>query len=90
MKIYDSELNKNSQYKTLMISDETTTSELIELYLSICGYNDNSDDYSLHEIDSKSNQTNRILQTDKSLKSQQSFTLLGLRFKRMLNMSKIW
>lgn len=85
VKIYDSDINKNSQYKTLMISNETTTSELIELYLNTCGYKDQSNDYSLYEVNRKSNtiyRNNKIPHFDKPVQFQENVNIFEFQIKK--------
>lgn len=50
VRIYDSALMSNSQYKSLLISDRTTADELLALLLTCYNSSEKVEQFSLYEV----------------------------------------
>lgn len=71
VKVYDSALNSNSQYKSLLISARTTSDELIGLLLTCCGSSERIEQFSLYEVCPTREQQRKLHPDDRPLMVQQ-------------------
>ncbi|XP_044740409.1 uncharacterized protein LOC123301630 isoform X2 [Chrysoperla carnea] len=75
VKVYDSALMSNSQYKSLLISARTTSDELIALLLSCYGSSEPIEQFSLYEVSNDREQQRKLHPDDRPLLVQQSWQL---------------
>lgn len=73
VKIYDSVLNTNSQYKSLLISARTTVDELISLLLNCYNSKERVEQFSLYEVNTDKEQQRKLHPDDKPLQVQQTW-----------------
>ncbi|CAH0556520.1 unnamed protein product [Brassicogethes aeneus] len=70
IKVFDSVLNSNSQYKSLLISAKTTVDELICLLLNCYNSKERYDHFSLYEVNIKKMQQRKLHHDDRPLQVQ--------------------
>lgn len=73
MKVYDSALNSNSQYKSLLISARTTVDELIALLLNCYNSKERLEQFSLYEVNPDKEQQRKLHPDDSPLQVQQTW-----------------
>ncbi|CAH1991952.1 unnamed protein product, partial [Acanthoscelides obtectus] len=73
VKIHDSVLNSNSQYKSLLISARTTVDEVIALLLNCYGSKERVEQFSLYEVNADKEQQRKLHPDDRPLHVQQSW-----------------
>ncbi|GLV42318.1 rau [Carabus blaptoides fortunei] len=73
VKVYDSALNSNSQYKSLLISARTSSDELIALLLTCCGSTERVEQFSLYEVCPAREQQRKLHPDDRPLLVQQTW-----------------
>lgn len=71
VKVYDSALNSNSQYKSLLISARTTVDELIALLLNCYSSKERVEQFSLYEVNPDKEQQRKLHPDDSPLQVQQ-------------------
>lgn len=71
VKIYDSVLNSNSQYKSLLISARTTVDEVISLLLNCYNSKERVEQFSLYEVNTDKEQQRKLHPDDRPLHVQQ-------------------
>lgn len=71
VKVYDSALNSNSQYKSLLISARTTVDELISLLLNCYNSKERVEQFSLYEVNPDKEQQRKLHPDDSPLQVQQ-------------------
>ncbi|VEN63213.1 unnamed protein product, partial [Callosobruchus maculatus] len=73
VKIHDSVLNSNSQYKSLLISARTTVDEVIALLLNCYSSKERVEQFSLYEVNADKEQQRKLHPDDRPLHVQQSW-----------------
>ncbi|XP_019877732.2 uncharacterized protein LOC109605586 [Aethina tumida] len=73
VKVYDSVLNSNSQYKSLLISARTTVDELISLLLNCYNSKERVEQFSLYEVNNDKEQQRKLHPDDRPLQVQQTW-----------------
>lgn len=73
VKVYDSALNCNSQYKSLLISAKTTVDELIALLLTCSNNKERVEQFSLYEVCPSKEQQRKLHPDDRPLHVQQTW-----------------
>lgn len=73
VKIYDSALNSNSQYKSLLISAKTTVDEVIALLLNCYSSKEQAEQFSLYEVNNDKEQQRKLHPDDRPLLVQQTW-----------------
>ncbi|KAL1494830.1 hypothetical protein ABEB36_010358 [Hypothenemus hampei] len=73
IKVHDSVLNSNSQYKSLLISARTTVDELINLLLSCYNSKERVEQFSLYEVNPEKEQQRKLHPDDRPLLVQQTW-----------------
>ncbi|XP_030761134.1 uncharacterized protein LOC115886185 [Sitophilus oryzae] len=73
IKVHDSVLNSNSQYKSLLISARTTVDELIALLLNCYNSKEPVEQFSLYEVNPEREQQRKLHPDDRPLQVQQSW-----------------
>lgn len=73
VKVYDSALNCNSQYKSLLISAKTTVDELIALLLTCSNNKERVEQFSLYEVCPSKEQQRKLHPDDRPLQVQQTW-----------------
>ncbi|XP_018329230.1 uncharacterized protein LOC108739708 [Agrilus planipennis] len=71
VKVYDSVLNTNSQYKSLLISAQTTVDEVISLLLTCYNSKERVEQFSLYEVCPEKEQQRKLHPDDRPLQVQQ-------------------
>lgn len=71
VKVYDSVLNSNSQYKSLLISARTSVDELIALLLNCYNSKERVEQFSLYEVNTDKEQQRKLHPDDRPLNVQQ-------------------
>lgn len=71
VKVYDSALNSNSQYKSLLISAKTTVDELLALLLNCYNSKERVEQFSLYEVNPDKEQQRKLHPDDSPLQVQQ-------------------
>lgn len=71
--MYDSVLNSNSQYKSLLISARTTVDELISLLLNCYNSKERVEQFSLYEVNNDKEQQRKLHPDDRPLQVQQTW-----------------
>ncbi|XP_045470095.1 uncharacterized protein LOC123677555 [Harmonia axyridis] len=71
VKIYDSVLNSNSQYKCLLVSAKTSSDELIALLLNCYNSKERVEQFSLYEVNTDKEQQRKLHPDDRPLLVQQ-------------------
>lgn len=77
VKVHDSALNSNSQYKSLLISARTTVDELIALLLNCCNSKERVEQFSLYEVNPEKEQQRKLHPDDSPLQVQQTWPPAG-------------
>lgn len=70
VKVYDSALNANSQYKSLLISARTTVDDLLTLLLTCSNSNERVEQFSLYEVCTDREQQRKLHPDDRPLHVQ--------------------
>lgn len=70
VKVYDSALNSNSQYKSLLISARTTVDELINLLLLCSNSKERVEQFSIYEVCTDKEQQRKLHPDDRPLQVQ--------------------
>lgn len=73
VKVHDSVLNSNSQYKSLLISARTTVDELIALLLNCYNSKERVEQFSLYEVNTDKEQQRKLHPDDRPLQVQQTW-----------------
>lgn len=73
VKIYDSALNNNSQYKSLLISARTTADEVISLLLNCSNSKERVEQFSIYEVNTDREQQRKLHPDDRPLLVQQTW-----------------
>ncbi|KAJ3654416.1 hypothetical protein Zmor_013606 [Zophobas morio] len=73
VKVHDSVLNSNSQYKSLLISARTTVDELISLLLNCYNSKERVEQFSLYEVNTDKEQQRKLHPDDRPLQVQQTW-----------------
>ncbi|KAB0797223.1 hypothetical protein PPYR_08217 [Photinus pyralis] len=73
VKVYDSALNNNSQYKCLLISSQTTSDEVISLLLTCCNSKERVEQFSIYEVCTDKEQQRKLHPDDRPLQVQHSW-----------------
>ncbi|XP_050309822.1 uncharacterized protein LOC126745843 isoform X1 [Anthonomus grandis grandis] len=73
VKVHDSVLNSNSQYKSLLISARTTVDELIALLLNCYNSKERVEQFSLYEVNPEREQQRKLHPDDRPLQVQQTW-----------------
>lgn len=73
VKIYDSALNSNSQYKSLLISSQTTADEVISLLLNCCNSKERVEQFSIYEVCTDKEQQRKLHPDDRPLQVQHTW-----------------
>ncbi|KAJ8969700.1 hypothetical protein NQ314_001631 [Rhamnusium bicolor] len=73
VKVHDSVLNSNSQYKSLLISARTTVDELIALLLNCYSSKERVEQFSLYEVNTDKEQQRKLHPDDRPLQVQQTW-----------------
>lgn len=73
VKVYDSALNSNSQYKSLLISAQTTADEVISLLLTCCNSKERVEQFSIYEVCTDKEQQRKLHPDDRPLQVQQTW-----------------
>ncbi|XP_072390053.1 uncharacterized protein rau [Diabrotica undecimpunctata] len=73
VKIYDSALNNNSQYKSLLISARTTSDEVISLLLTCSNSKERVEQFSIYEVNTDREQQRKLHPDDRPLQVQQTW-----------------
>nr|XP_023029442.1 uncharacterized protein LOC111517499 [Leptinotarsa decemlineata] len=73
VKIHDSVLNSNSQYKSLLISARTTVDEVIALLLNCYNSKERVEQFSLYEVNTDKEQQRKLHPDDRPLHVQQTW-----------------
>lgn len=71
--MYDSALNTNSQYKSLLISAKTTVDEVISLLLTCSNSKERPEQFSLYEVCKDKEQQRKLHPDDRPLLVQQTW-----------------
>lgn len=71
VKIYDSVLNSNSQYKSLLVSAKTSSDELIAILLNCYNSKERVEQFSIYEVNSEKEQQRKLHPDDRPLQVQQ-------------------
>lgn len=70
VKVYDSALNSNSQYKSLLISAKTSVDDLIHLLLNCSSSKERVEQFSLYEVNNEKEQQRKLHPDDRPLQVQ--------------------
>lgn len=73
VKVHDSALNSNSQYKSLLISAKTTVDEVISLLLNCYNSKEQAEQFSLYEVNNDKEQQRKLHPDDRPLLVQQTW-----------------
>lgn len=73
VKVHDSALNSNSQYKSLLISAKTTVDEVISLLLNCYNSKEQTEQFSLYEVNNDKEQQRKLHPDDRPLLVQQTW-----------------
>ncbi|XP_019764243.1 uncharacterized protein LOC109540336 [Dendroctonus ponderosae] len=73
VKVHDSVLNSNSQYKSLLISARTTVDELISLLLNCYNSKERVEQFSIYEVNPEREQQRKLHPDDRPLQVQQTW-----------------
>lgn len=73
VKVHDSVLNSNSQYKSLLISARTTVDELIALLLNCYNSKERVEQFSIYEVNPEREQQRKLHADDRPLHVQQTW-----------------
>ncbi|XP_056635191.1 uncharacterized protein LOC130444165 [Diorhabda sublineata] len=73
VKIHDSALNNNSQYKSLLISARTTADEVISLLLNCSNSKERVEQFSIYEVNTDREQQRKLHPDDRPLLVQQTW-----------------
>ncbi|CAH1102966.1 unnamed protein product [Psylliodes chrysocephalus] len=73
VKVHDSALNTNSQYKSLLISARTTADEVISLLLTCSNSKERVEQFSIYEVNTDREQQRKLHPDDRPLQVQQTW-----------------
>lgn len=73
VKVHDSVLNSNSQYKSLLVSAKTSVDELIALLLNCYNSKERVEQFSLYEVNTDKEQQRKLHPDDRPLQVQQTW-----------------